>query len=166
MFFPQNYFKISSISSEEEVEERQTRIESAEIEKRILPKRVRPSIDIEDLRAQAAAEAEAVSETNQVDTHFITQELEHRRVEHSLRVLDRVQIVEDFWKKRIEAFRKTSVNLATLHSQSDRFQEGRPIGTVREQEALSIAIEALTQEYQNLASQLDSRFNFTFNSGP
>ena len=113
-----------------------------------MPRRVRTSIDIDTL---------------QVDTHYITQELEHRRVVHSLRVLERVQIVEDLWKERVEAFKKTSVNLATLHRQSDRFQEGRAIGTVREQEAVSIAIETLTQEYLNLASQLESRFDYTFN---
>ena len=141
---------------------RQIKIESIETERRILPKRVRPSIDIEALRAQAAAEAQSVSDIEQVDTHSITQELESRRIEHSLRVLERVEIVEQIWKEKVDSFKQISSSLELLHRQLDRFQEAREVGSEREQESLSIAIDRLTQDYQNLAFQLEHRFEYTF----
>jgi len=80
-----------------------------------------------------------------------------------LRVLDRIKIVEEHWKDKVNSFKQVNISLGLLHRQLDRFVDSRAVGSEREQEALSIAIERLTQEYQNLAFELDSRFEQTFN---
>ena len=97
------------------------------------------------------------------DTHFITADLERRRVEHSVRVLEKALIVEDLWKQRINSFKQINTSLIILHKQLLRFETGVAVGSVAEQEALSISIARLTHKYKNLASQLDNRFEETFN---
>jgi hypothetical protein len=142
---------------------RKTKIESIETEERIHPKRVKPSIDIEALTAETSSETEGTLEIDWTNHHYFTQWQEIRRVDHSLRVLDRIKIVEEHWKDKVNSFKQVNISLGLLHKQLERFVDSRSVGSVREQEALNIAIGRLTQDYKNLALELDSRFEQTLN---